>query len=158
MIWFQTPPLSEDLTVVGDVTAVLWISSTAPDTDFVVKLFDIHPPTADFPNGYALLLSRGMLRARYREAYSTPKLLVPGEIYRVDISLPPLANRFLAGHRIGAYICSSNFPDSDINRNIGDRDPYLDRRWRVAENTIYHDRDHPSHILLPQWEGKKESE
>ncbi|MEJ1730276.1 CocE/NonD family hydrolase, partial [Escherichia coli] len=131
-------------------TAVLWVSSTAPDTDFVVKLLDIHPPTADYPTGYALLLSNGLLRARYREGFATPKPMAPGKVYRLEIPIDPVANRFRAGHRIAVHISSSNFPDSDINRNTGG-DP-SDRRWQTADNTIHHDREHPSHIVLLLWD------
>jgi putative CocE/NonD family hydrolase len=150
VLWYQTAPLREDLTVAGDVTAVLWVSSSAPDTDFVVKLLDVHPPSADYPTGYALLLSNGLLRARYREGFATPKPMAPGEVYRLEIPIDPVANRFCAGHRIAVCICSSNFPDSDINRNTGG-DP-LDRRWQTADNTIHHNREHPSHIMLSLWE------
>lgn len=150
VLWYQTAPLREDLTIAGDVTAVLWVSSTAPDTDFVVKLLDIHPPTADYPTGYALLLSNGLLRARYREGFATPKPMAPGKVYRLEIPIDPVANRFRAGHRIAVHISSSNFPDSDINRNTGG-DP-SDRRWQTADNTIHHDREHPSHIVLLLWD------
>ncbi len=150
VLWYQTPPLDEDLTVAGDVTAVLWVSSTAPDTDFVVKLLDIHPPSADYPTGYALFLAKGLLRARYREGFAVPQPMAPGEVYRLEIPLEPVANRFCAGHRIGLHISSSNFPDSDINRNTGA--DQSDRRWLIADNTLHHSREHPSHLVLSLWD------
>ncbi len=148
VLWYQTAPLEKDLTITGELRMVLWVSSTAPDTDFCVKLLDIHPPSADYPTGYSMPLSEGVLRARYREGFTTQKLMAPGKVYRVEVNLEPVANRFLAGHRIGAYVCSSNFPVVEINRNTADP---TDRRSVKADNTVHHDAVRPSHIVLPVW-------
>ena len=148
VLWYQTEPLEKDLTIAGQVCMVLWVSSTAPDTDFCVKLLDIHPPSADYPTGYSVPLSEGVLRARYREGFTTQKLMERGKVYRVEVGLEPVANRFLAGHRIGAYVCSSNFPVVEINRNTADP---RDRRSIKADNTVHHDAARPSHIVLPVW-------
>lgn len=146
---FQTPPLEADLRIAGDVKAVLWISSDAPDTDFFVKLLDVHPSTTDDPTGYALPVSEGILRARFREGFDRPALLEPGQVYRIEFPLEPAANRFKAGHRIRVDICSSNFPNFDINPNTGD--PH-GRTWRLARNAIHHDKTRPSYIEVAVWE------
>ena len=143
---FQTAPLAEDLEIVGNIRAVLWVSSDAPDTDFFVKLLDVHPPSQDYPAGYAFPVSEGILRARYRESWESPTLMSPGEVYEIEIALEPSANLFRKGHRIRVDICSSNFPNFDINRNTGDPDG---RTWRIARNTVHHGATHPSHIELP---------
>jgi putative CocE/NonD family hydrolase len=145
---FQTPPLDADLTIAGDIELTLHLSSDAPDTDFFVKLIDVIPATADYPEGFALQLADGVLRARYRQGFARPALLEPGEIYRVTIPLEPSANRFQQGHRIRVDICSSNFPSYDINRNTADP---RQRDSRIATNAVWHDAAHPSCIMLPVW-------
>ena len=145
VVVFQTPPLKEDVRITGDARVVLWVSSDAPDTDFYVKLVDVYPSTADYPNGYGFPASEGILRARYRDSFEDPTLMEPGQVYRLEIPLEPLANLFKANHRIQIYITSSNFPNFDINRNTGDPD---DRRWRVANNTIHHDSGRASFLEL----------
>ena len=130
----------------GDIRVTLWVSSDAPDTDFYVKLVDVYPPTKDYVRGYGFPVSEGILRARYRESLENPVLMKPGERYRLEFPLEPTANRFKAGHRIQIYICSSNFPNFDINRNTSDPSS---RESRVASNTVYHDAARPSSIELP---------
>jgi uncharacterized protein len=143
---FRSAPLTEDLTVAGNVKALLWVSSDAPDTDFFVKLIDEYPPGADYPQGYAFPVSEGILRARYREGFERPVLMEAGKTYRLEIPLQPTANLFQAGHRVRVDLCSSNFPNLDINPNTGDPN---DRRPRLARNAIHHDAAHPSLIVLP---------
>jgi uncharacterized protein len=147
---FQTEPLKMDTTIVGDVKVVLYVSSDAPDTDFFVKLIDVYPFNDDYPHGFAFPVTDGVTRARYRDSFSKPALMKSGQVYRLEIPLEPSANLFKAGHRIRVDITSSNFPSFDINRNTGNPN---DRRWRIAQNTIWHDAEHPSRIILPQWEG-----
>ena len=72
----------------------------------------------------------------------------PDTVYRIEIDMQPSANQFQAGHRIRLDICSSNFPNYDINRNTGDPD---DRDWRIARNTVYHEAARASYIQLPLW-------
>ena len=151
---FQTPPLGREVVIAGNVRVALWVSSDAPDTDFYVKLVDVHPPGDDYPQGYGFPVSEGILRARYREGFDKPVLMKPGERYRLEFPLEPAANRFLAGHRIQIYVASSNFPNFDINRNTGDP---TSRESRPARNTIHHDARHPSHIELPLWPAASEA-
>ena len=94
-------------------------------------------------------LTEGIIRARFRESvWAPPKLLVPGEIYEYTLELQPTSNVFKQGHRIRVHLTSSNFPLWDRNPNTG-HEQGMDAEWQVAEQTIYHDQDHPSHIILP---------
>ena len=150
---FQTEPLSEEIEVTGHPTVELWISSDAPDTDFVAKLIDVYPSSEDYPHGFALGISEGIQRAKFRNSFNKPELLKPGEIYQVRVQMRPLSNLFKQGHRIRVDICSSSCPHFDVNTHTG-RNPSLDRERRIAHNTIYHDKDHPSCILLPVAENE----
>lgn len=148
VVVFQTPPLAQDTEVTGEIEVKVWASSSALDTDFTAKLVDVYPPSQDFPNGFELGIGDGIIRARFRETLAKEKLLEPGKIYPFTIKLYPTSNVFKQGHRIRVDISSSNFPRFDVNPNTGEP---LNRHRRtvVATNTLYHDRDHPSHIVLP---------
>ncbi len=145
---FQTELLETDVEVTGRMTVNLWISSDALDTDFTAKLIDVYPPSSEFPEGFHLPLEDSIIRARFRDGFEDEKLMEPGEIYALQIVLPPVSNRFVKGHRIRLDISSSNFPRFDVNPNTGEP---IGRHTRnkKATNTVYTDRDHPSHILLP---------
>jgi putative CocE/NonD family hydrolase len=145
---FQTEPLADDLEVTGEIAVQLWISSSAVDTDFTAKLIDVYPPNSHFPGGFDLNIGDGIVRARFRESLKYEKLMEPDEIYELTVKLYPTSNVFKKGHRIRVDISSSNFPRFDLNPNTGE--PLNDHRRTVtAVNTVYHDREHPSHILLP---------
>lgn len=139
---YTTEPLAEDVEVTGPVTAVLYASSTALDTDWVVKLCDVDP------TGYSRLLTEGILRAWYRDSKEHPTLLVPGTVYPFTIDLWATSNLFKKGHRIRVTVSSSNFPRYDRNPNTG-HEVKDEKEMVVAVNTIYHDPDHPSHLVLP---------
>ena len=145
---FQTAPLAEDVEVTGPITLKLWASSSATDTDFTAKLVDVYPSSGDYPDGYHLNICDGIVRARYREFTGRASLLKPGEVYEFTVRLEPTGNLFAAGHRIRLDISSSNFPRFDINPNTGEP---VGRHTHtmVADNAIYHDAAHPSHIVLP---------
>jgi len=145
---FQTAPLKEDVEVTGAIVANLWISSDGLDTDFTLKLIDLYPPSEDCPEGYALNLTDGILRCRYRDSWEAPTMMTPGQIYPIKIEAFPTANLFKAGHRIRLDISSSNFPHFDVNPNTGDPEGVGLTR-RVAKNTVYLDASRPSHVLLP---------
>jgi predicted acyl esterase len=134
---YTTPPLVQDLDVVGPLRLILYASSSAIDTDFVGRLSDV------FPDGRTIQLQSGILRARYHNSGGEPELLEPGRIYRFEIDLWATANRFKAGHRLRVDISSADFPHFDRNSNRGGAsdDPI------VAQQAIYHDPDHPSHLL-----------
>ena len=148
VVVFTTPPLEKDIEVIGPIRVKLWASSSAVDTDFTAKLIDVYPPSKDFPAGFDLIMGDGILRARYRDSDKKETLMVPGKIYEFDIKLDPCSNVFKKGHRIRVDISSSNFPRFDVNPNTGEL-PNDYRRKVTATNTIYCDKTHPSHIVLP---------
>ena len=145
---FQTPPLEEDVEVTGPITVNLWISSSAVDTDFTAKLLDVYPANEDYPHGFDMNLTDGIMRARYRSSYEKAELMEPGEIYLLSFLLYPSSNLFRKGHRIRVDISSSNFPRFDVNPNTGEPLGSSIRKM-IAENAVYHDSQHPSHVILP---------
>ncbi len=134
--------LAEELEATGPVKVVLYASSDAVDTDFVAKLVDVHP------DGTSYNMAEGILRARYRESLSKPIPLKPGQVYRFEIDLVGTSIAFLKGHRIRVHVTSSHFPQFDRNPNTGAAFGTTDK-VKVAEQTIYHDAERPSHIVLP---------
>jgi putative CocE/NonD family hydrolase len=145
---FQTPFLKEDIEVTGPIVVNLWISSSAVDTDFTAKLIDVCPPNQDYPDGFHMNLTDSIMRVRYRNSWEKSELMKPGEIYQISFPLYPTGNLFKRGHRIRLDISSSNFPRFDVNSNTGE--PLgKERRKIMAANTIHHDPEHPSHVLLP---------
>ncbi len=134
--------LHDDLTIIGNVRCVLYASSSAPDTDWVVRLTDVHP------DGFSRLLCDGVLRARYRQSWTAPSLLTPGKVYEFVVDLWATANTFLAGHRLRVAITSSSFPRFDRNLNTGGIFG-AETSGQVARNTIFHDERRASHIILP---------
>jgi putative CocE/NonD family hydrolase len=139
---FTTPPLAADIEVTGPVSVVLYASTSAPDTDFTAKLVDV------FPTGEARNLTDGILRMRYRGSLEKAELARPGEVYKLTIDAGVTSNVFLKGHRVRLEISSSNFPRFDRNPNTG-RSVADETVLHKASQTIYHDREHPSHIVLP---------
>jgi putative CocE/NonD family hydrolase len=149
VVVFETEPLSEDVEVTGTPVANLWFASSAVDTDFVVKLVDVYPPNEDYLDGYALNVSEGIMRARYRDSYESPELLVPGETAFVSVRLHPTSNLFKTGHRIRIQLASSDYPGYDVNPGTGGTIFAPKGPPVVAENAIFHDAERPSHIVLP---------
>jgi putative CocE/NonD family hydrolase len=139
---FTSEPLAGDLEVIGPVGLTLFASSNCPDTDFVAKLCDV------FPDGRSILVTDGILRARYRKSRSRPRRLKPKRIYRLTVDLWPTAWRFAAGHRLRLAVTSSNFPRFDRNPNTGEP-PASASNITVATNTVYHEKKYPSHLTLP---------
>ena len=144
---FQTEPLGEDVEVTGPVRVNLWVASSAVDTDFTAKLVDIYPPSEDYPEGYALNLTDGILRAKFRDSWESPELMEPRAIYPISIELYPTSNLFVAGHHIRLDISSSNFPRLDVNGNTGEN-PALSQVKAKAENRVFHNAEHPSRLLV----------
>ena len=145
---FETPPLESDIEVIGPICARLFVSSDCVDTDFTIKLIDVHPPTEDYPEGFAMNLSHGILRARYREGFDRETWMTPGEIYFIEVQAFPTANRFVRGHRIRLDVASSNFPHFDVNPNTDEPEGY-GFAPRRARNRVYMDARRPSRLLLP---------
>ena len=139
---YSTPVLTQDTEVTGPVTLELYAASSAVDTDFTAKLVDV------WPNGYAQNLTEGILRASYRDSETRPYALEPGKVYPFNIDLWSTSNVFLKGHRIRLEVSSSNFPRFDRNLNTG-KSAANDQTSVKATNTIYHDAQHPSALILP---------
>jgi len=140
---YRSDVLTADMEVTGTVVMKLCAASSARDTDFVVKLTDIHP------DGHSMNITEGVIRARFRDdVMGEPKLMDPGQIYEFTIDMQVTSNLFREGHRLGVYVLSSNFPLWDRNLNTGS-DPGTDTEMRVAEQTIHHSREWPSYIVLP---------
>ena len=139
---YQTPPLQEEIEVTGPVILKLWAASSAPDTDFTAKLVDVHP------NGLAVNLTYGIMRARYRDGYDKPTLIEPGRPYEYTIRLNPTSILFQRGHRIRLDVSSSDFPNFDRNHNTG-ADFWSDTELRIAHQQVFHDSARPSRLILP---------
>lgn len=145
---YTSLPLKEDVEATGPLHVVLYVSSSEPASDFFVRLIDVHPNGTPYPVFYT-----------YANPYSTRGLepvdigLEGEKIWKCEMELPPTSNLFLAGHRMRVEICSSAFP---LFRNLNvDRDPAFATEYNVAKQTVYHDINHPSHIVLPLIPGKK---
>ena len=134
--------LSKPFEVTGPVKAVLYASTSAKDTDFTAKLVDV------FPDGKAINLCEGIIRARYRFSDTQPSLVAPGMVFRYEVDLWVTSNVFMPGHRIRLEISSSNFPRFDRNPNTGNTFG-SDDKMEKAEQTIYHGPEYLSHVLLP---------
>lgn len=146
---YATPAMTEDLEVTGPVSLELYAKSSAVDTDLTAKLVDV------WPNGFAQNLTEGILRARYRDSRETPELMNPGQIYHFHIDVWSTSNVFKKGHILRLEVSSSNFPRFDRNLNTG-RMRYLrtsdtpaGAHFETATNTILHDAEHPSVLILP---------
>jgi len=146
---YTTSPFHESLEVTGPVSAEIYASSSAVDTDFTAKLVDV------WPNGFAQNLTDGIIRARYRDSFEKPEFMNPGQIYKFSIDLWATSNVFLPGHRLRVEISSSNFPRFNRNLNTGEDLARATRRVK-ATNTIYHDRDHASALVLPVIAGSNQ--
>ncbi len=115
--------------MIGELTLELWAAASAEDADWVVTITDVAP------DGTAMRVTEGMLRARYRDGHSLPTPLEPDAVVAYAIALRPTAIRFPAGHRIGLTIAGASFPQYD--------------RGPAATQTVLHDAAHPSRLLLP---------
>ncbi|MEQ8207315.1 MAG: CocE/NonD family hydrolase [Woeseia sp.] len=145
---FQTPVLDEDLVVTGQLQAELWVSSDCPDTDFTVKLIDCYPPCDDYPDGYAMNITDGIFRVRYRDGWDRESFMQAGEVYRICIEPFATSNLFRKGHRLRIDISSSNYPHFDINPNTAE--PVgKSTSARVANNRVWCSQKYPSRIRLP---------
>ncbi|MBS1856015.1 MAG: CocE/NonD family hydrolase [Acidobacteria bacterium] len=144
---YTSRPLKREVTAIGPVQVVLYVSTSARDTDFTAKLVDV------FPDGTARNLTDGILRLRYRNSLEKPEPAAPGELYRIAIDAGVTGNVFLKGHRIRVEVSSSNFPRFDRNPNDGR--PVADAvRLNKASQTVYHDSRRPSALILTVVPGK----
>jgi putative CocE/NonD family hydrolase len=145
---YSSQVLKESLTIIGNVSVTLYASSDAKDTDFIARLLDVHPDGKIINIGS--LTSGGIIRARYRNGYQKIELLNPNEPTRFKIDLYGYGHTFLKGHQIRLEITSSAFPVYCPNQNTGNP-VATDTEWKIARQTIYHDKKRPSHIVLPIW-------
>ena len=142
VLTFTTDVLTEDMEITGPISATIWASSDAKDTDFTATLTDLEP------DGKAIALCEGIVRARFRNGTENPEMMVPGEIYKFEIDMWNTSNTFIKGHRIRIEISSSNFPR--YNRNLNSGNPIAsDIDITIANQTVYHGIQYPSHINLP---------
>ncbi len=140
---FQTDVLQQPVTVVGKVTATLFVASDAPDTDFTVRLADV------YPDGRAMLVTDGIAKVRYRNSLQDPEFLEPGQIVPIEVEVGTTAIVFDRGHRIMALVSSSNSRRFIPSRN-NDDDIWGDQPAQIATNALYLDRIYPSHLVLPE--------
>ena len=144
VLCYTSEELTEPLEVIGNVTLTLFVSSSAPDTDFTGKLVDV------YPDGRAILLCDGIQRMRYRRGLENPVLTRPGEVSEISLDLVATANRFLPGHRIRLEVSSSNFPRYDRNSNTGGVIATESAEdFVTAVNTVLHGPVHSSRLTLP---------
>ena len=139
---YSTKALGEDMEATGPVTLELWAKSSAVDTDFTAKLVDVAP------NGLALNLTDGILRMRYRDSQEKPEMMNPDQVYKITVDLWATSNVFKKGHILRLEVSSSNFPRFDRNLNTG-AEQATSREFISATNTILHDAEHPSALVLP---------
>lgn len=141
---YSTPVLDRPVEVTGPIELCLFVASSARDTDFTGKLVDV------YPDGRAMILTEGILRARYRNSFTEPELLEPETVYELRLDLWATANVFLPGHRIRLEVSSSNFPRFDRNSNTGGEiASETADQYQPAINRIFHEAAHPSRLILP---------
>jgi putative CocE/NonD family hydrolase len=139
---YTSRPLREEIEVTGTVQTVLYVATSANDTDFTAKLVDVQP------NGEALLVTDGIQRLRYRLSLAEPVFVKRGTAYQISIDTGVTSYVFEPGHSIRLEISSSNFPRFD--RNLNTTRPVAEE-WNpvIARQTVYHQRTYPSVLVLP---------
>ena len=142
ILYYRSQPLTRAVEVVGCPEVELWISSSAPDTDFFARLVD------EQDGGPALEVCYGMVRARHRHSLDREDFLVPGQATRLAIKLGPTAICFACGHRIRLEITSSDFPNHDRNHNTGG-DDLAEVELKAAQQRVFHGTERPSRLSLP---------
>jgi putative CocE/NonD family hydrolase len=142
LLLYTTAPFTQPTLLCGPLSARLFAASSATDTDFMVKVLDV------WPDGFVQRLNDGMVRARFRNGWEKPELIVPGKVYPYDIDVWNTCQTVLPGHRIRVEVASSAFPKFDRNPNTGDAIG-MTARMQPADQTIYHDRERASYIVLP---------
>ncbi len=144
VLTYTSTPMTEPLEVTGLVSFELWATSTAVDTDWVVKLCDVAP------DGASRILCEGILRARFRAGFETPSPITPGKVYHYTVDLVATSHVFLPGHSLRVDVTSSSWPRFDINPNTG-RPLGVDgpADVRPALQAVLHTNNYPSHIVLP---------
>lgn len=142
VVGYTSDALRSPVAIAGPVRMKLFAGTDGRDTDWMIKLVDV------YPDGFAMNVAEGMLRARFRNGVDKMELLQPGQVYEYEIDMAGTANVFQPGHRIRVDITSSNFPQFDRNPNTGE-DLGASSKTRVAAQTLHHGAAKASHILLP---------
>ena len=140
---YTSPKLTEDLTITGNVRLKFYISSSAPDTDFTAKLVDVQP------DGRPMNICDGIQRVRWRNNAVEPQFLKSGEVAEIDMPVDFTSYQFKAGHSIRLEISSSNFPHFERNLNTGKENNAKETEMQIAEQTVWHDLQYPSCLILP---------
>ena len=139
---YTTPPLVEEMEVTGPVKTVLYVSTSANDTDFTAKLVDVQP------DGRPLLVTDGIQRLRYRLSLEKPIMVKRNAAYQITVDTGVTSYVFAAGHRIRLEVSSSNFPRFD--RSLNSASPNSDQtRLAKAKQSVYHEKTYPSAVILP---------
>ena len=144
VLTYTTAPLTEPLTILGDITLVLYAASDAPDTDWFAVITEVFPDGESKSFHYA----PPAFRARYREGFNREVFLTPNKAEVFRIPMGPAGHQVAAGNSIRLSIFSSAFPEYDPNSNTGN-EAATDTKRRVAQQTIYHNSVKPSHVVLP---------
>ncbi len=141
---FTSQVLPADLEATGPVTVTLHAATSAADTDFTARLVDV------WPDGRALGVTDGIVRARYRRGSQRAVPVTAGEVTEYTVDLIATSQVFKAGHRVRVDIASSNFPCFDRNPGNGARSATAtEDDFVVAQQAVWHDKEHPSYITLP---------
>jgi putative CocE/NonD family hydrolase len=143
---YSSKPFAEDMEVTGPVTLEVWVKSSVVDTDFTAKLVDVSP------DGFAMNLTDGILRVRYRNSTEKQEMMNPAQVYKITVDLWATSNVFKKGHVMRLEVSSSNFPRFDRNLNTGGEQA-TSRASVSATNTILHDAEHPSALVVPVMPG-----
>ncbi len=155
---YESEPLTEDVTVAGPITAVLFVSATGTDADWIVKLIDVYPGNSpdNTPNpkgvrmgDFQMLLAGEVFRSRYRNSYSNPEPLAPDQPTKIEFSLRDRCHRFLKGHRIMVQVQSSWFPVIDRNpQKFINIYKAKDTDFEKATHKVYRSGQRSSHLKL----------
>jgi putative CocE/NonD family hydrolase len=156
VLTFVSEELEEDVIVAGPLSPRLHLSSTGTDGDFVVKVIDVYPDSTPNPDpnprqfqlgGYQQLVRGEPFRAKFRNSFSKPEPLVPGQVFGLNFDLPDVCHTFRRGHRIMVQVQSSWFPLVDMNpQKFGDIPTIPARDWQKATQRLYHDASRASHL------------
>ncbi len=139
---YTSEALDEGIEVSGPLEVVLYVGSSAKDTDFTAKLIDV------YPDGRAFNVQEGALRMRYREGFDKKVWMREGEVHEAHLDLHATSNYFGPGHRVRLEVSSSNFPRFSRNMNTGG-DNFDETEWVLAHNSVHHSAEYPSHVILP---------
>ena len=158
VLYYQTAPLPEDLTIAGSIDAHLNVSTTGTDTDFVVKLIDVYPGDAPDPipnpnqirmGGFQMLLTGDILRSKFRNSFTTPEAMVPDRVTRLNFPLGDKYHTFLKGHRIMVQVQSSWFPMFDRNpQKFVDIYHAKDSDYQKATQKVFRSAESPSYVTV----------